>query len=1407
MFNSNCSTQGHLVKILRTQFFKSLFISLAVISLVCFFAPTHVYAATDNGTTTGTINLTPTIENVGVIIYFTGDANNNNSVAMEYRTSGGAWKTAPQMCKDTRSTITTGEKSEANPYVNTYRGSIFWLTTNTSYEVRATFGDADGVSGTNPVTGTVTTWNDNPLSTGSSYYVSATGSDSNSGTEAAPFKTLTKAASVATAGSTVYFKAGTYDTQVTLTTSGTATNYITFRNYGSDKPVFTASLWIKASYIRIKGLIFQNTPYTSIDVSGENLAAGSVTGDIIEDCTIINTSAANSGSCIRIDYRAQNVIIQRNELIVDWGKHQDKNGVYWWYPGDGIVCRNNTVTGIPWDGFGGGPENQFGYVNNNDFYNNFIGGALDDGIQPDGDNINTRVYNNTTIYTFSGVSSCPVAVGPEYIFRNVISNLRWWQSWGSDEGFKLGDGSTGTIYFYHNTVYSNDYNDGAMATNGGLSNLVSRNNVYHVGWYVLEFGHDADAINCDFDYDNLYADINITGGRFVKWNSAKYASLSAFTAGAGQEAHGMSVNATGEFVNAAGGDFRLKAGSKFIDKGVVLPGFNDANSPWPYTGAAPDLGAYEYTATPSNTTPVAANDAYSMTGNTYSTANTALTVAAPGVLANDTDANGDALKSLQVIPVSHGTVILNSNGSFTYTPTPCYSGTDSFTYKVYDGKAYSSMATVTITINPAPNVAPVAVNDAYSTNKDTALTMAASAVLANDTDDNGDTLTAVLVSTVSHGTVTLNSDGSFTYTPAAGYSGTDSFTYKAYDGKLNSNTATVSIIVFASSATATFGLDAGNLSWELAGCVLDAMRFQNTAGTGTLTKIELLFVDTTPNGKVRLGVYADNGGWPGALLLDAGEVSAANGWVSISGLNLSVTQNTYYWLAFTMQSTNIVVDQSGQANQSNFWVYTNSTYGPLPSQFNGSSNNNNSVQYVMRATVNTGGTSTSNTVPVAASDAYSTTVSTALTVTAPGVLSNDTDANGDSLTAVLVSTVSHGTLTLNSSGSFTYTPTTGYTGSDSFTYKANDGKTDSNTATVTITINAATNTAPVAANNAYTLVQGSVLTITSPGVLANVTNNNGGTLTAILVSTVSHCSLTLNTDGSFVYTSSANYTGTDSFTYKVSNGISESNTATVTLTINAPANTAPVAVSDAYSTAYNTALTVAASGVLANDTDANGDTLTAVLVSTVSHGSLTLNSNGAFTYTPTTGYTGTDSFTYKANDGKANSNTATVTITINTAAATPVTGTFGLNSGNYVYAESANVLNVMKFKNTSGTGKLTKLEIFVNGTAPNGKVRLGVYADKSGKPGALLLDAGEVTVTKGWVSISGLNLSVTKNTYYWLAFDMQSTNYLSYVTAQPNSSHYWIATTYGALPTQFTLKGSGANSNCYVIRATVVSDN
>jgi len=197
-----------------------------------------------------------------------------------------------------------------------------------------------------------------------------------------------------------------------------------------------------------------------------------------------------------------------------------------------------------------------------------------------------------------------------------------------------------------------------------------------------------------------------------------------------------------------------------------------------------------------NQVPLAYADSFS------ATEDTPLTITAPGVLANDVDdyAVTPIVDSLSAALVDnsnvHGTLTLNGDGSFSYSPTPDYNGPATFTYNAYDGEFYSNTVTVTITV-AATNDAPVSYGDTYTTFEDTTLTTdLGNGVLFNDIDIDSLTLTAVLGTGPSYASAfTLNSDGTFTYAPSANYNGPDSFTYRAYDGGLYSGLATVTITV------------------------------------------------------------------------------------------------------------------------------------------------------------------------------------------------------------------------------------------------------------------------------------------------------------------------------------------------------------------------------------------------------------------------------------------------------------------------------------------------------------------------------------------------------------------------------------------------------------------------------------
>lgn len=278
-------------------------------------------------------------------------------------------------------------------------------------------------------------------------------------------------------------------------------------------------------------------------------------------------------------------------------------------------------------------------------------------------------------------------------------------------------------------------------------------------------------------------------------------------------------------------------------------------------------------------------------------------------------------------------------------------------------------------------------------------------------------------------------------------------------------------------------------------------------------------------------------------------------------------------------------------------------------------------------------------VPLARPNSYSTTANTNLSVATPGVLGNDDNPSQAALSAVLVDGPDHGTLTLQSNGAFNYVPVQNYLGTDEFTYRANNGQA-SNIARVSIEI---TPLPPTAVNDVYFVELGNTLTVNAPGVLGNDVSPGGLPLTADVIEEPVDGLLAFNPNGSFTYTPQVDYAAQDSFTYQTSNGLS-SNIATVIINVIDP-NGPPVASNDQYIVQVDKVLTAGAPGVLGNDINPLPGLMTAVLGDNPDHGSVTLNADGSFSYTPAAGYTGTDSFTYRANNGQL-SNEATVTLTV-----------------------------------------------------------------------------------------------------------------------------------------------------------------
>ena len=300
--------------------------------------------------------------------------------------------------------------------------------------------------------------------------------------------------------------------------------------------------------------------------------------------------------------------------------------------------------------------------------------------------------------------------------------------------------------------------------------------------------------------------------------------------------------------------------------------------------------------------------------------------------------------------------------------------------------------------------------------------------------------------------------------------------------------------------------------------------------------------------------------------------------------------------------------------------------------------------------------------PVAIDDAATTDEDSWVSVTAPGVLINDSDPDvGDTLAVTGVNTGGTlGAVNWSTDGSFTYDPngqfeylSTGNSTTDSFTYTVSDGHGGTDTATVAIIINGVDDTPgnrlPTAGNDAATTDEDHPVTVAAPGVLDNDSDPDGDILAVTAVNTGGTVgAVTWSPDGSFTYDPDEQFESlqggistTDSFTYIVSDGNGGIDTADVTITVNG-VNDPPEAADDSASTPQDTPVTI---NILGNDSDPDGDTLTLDSVGPAGNGSITSNGSSV-TYTPDSGFSGTDSFTYTISDGNGGTDTATVTITI-----------------------------------------------------------------------------------------------------------------------------------------------------------------
>ncbi|MCB5197440.1 tandem-95 repeat protein, partial [Deefgea salmonis] len=300
----------------------------------------------------------------------------------------------------------------------------------------------------------------------------------------------------------------------------------------------------------------------------------------------------------------------------------------------------------------------------------------------------------------------------------------------------------------------------------------------------------------------------------------------------------------------------------------------------------------------------------------------------------------------------------------------------------------------------------------------------------------------------------------------------------------------------------------------------------------------------------------------------------------------------------------------------------------------------------------------------AADDVLTTLEDQPLTINPALLLANDTDPDGDTLTIISVQNAEHGTVAIVD-GKIVFTPAADYHGPASFTYTVSDGFGGTATATVNIGVTPV-NDPPIAENDRYTGFEGDplsthedeALSINPAILLANDHDLDGDTLSLVSVQNANHGVVNI-VNGQVIFTPDADFNGTASFSYTISDGHGGTSTATVTINV-MPVNDAPTpkddnstgAADDVLTTLEDQPLTINPALLLANDTDPDGDTLTIISVQNAEHGTVAIV-DGKIVFTPAADYHGPASFTYTVSDGFGGTATATVNIGVTPVNDTP----------------------------------------------------------------------------------------------------------------------------------------------------------
>ncbi|WP_224360512.1 Ig-like domain-containing protein [Hyalangium versicolor] len=546
------------------------------------------------------------------------------------------------------------------------------------------------------------------------------------------------------------------------------------------------------------------------------------------------------------------------------------------------------------------------------------------------------------------------------------------------------------------------------------------------------------------------------------------------------------------------------------------------------------------------------------------------------VLANDTTApdTGETLTVVAVTQPVGGTVTFTAS-NVSFTPTPNFFGSTTFTYTVSDGNGGTAVALVTMTVTPV-NDPPDAVNDSFTVPGDGVTTVLN--VLANDTSlpDTGETLTVAAVTQPANGTVTFTASN-VSFTPLPAFVGSTTFTYTVTDGNGGTDTATVTVLVFDESNPPVANDDSFTVAEDSGATVLDVL-FNDTTAPDTGETLTVVAVTQPAGGTVTF--TASNVSFTPALNRFGSTtftytVTDGNGGTDTATVTMTVTpvndppvaSNDSFTMAEGSGATVLnvlandttapdtgetltVVAVTQPAGGTVTFTASNVSFTPAPNFFG-------ITTFTYTVSDGNGGTDTAtvtvividvDTPPDAVNDTFTVAEDSGATVL--NVLANDTTApdTGETLTVVAVTQPAGGTVAFTASN-VSFTPTPEFSGITTFTYTVTDGNGGTDTATVTMTVTPV-NDPPVANDDSFTVLEDSGATVLN--VLANDSSapDTGETLTVAAVTQPAGGTVTF-TASNVSFTPAPNFFGITTFTYTVSDGNGGTAMATVTMTVTA----------------------------------------------------------------------------------------------------------------------------------------------------------------------------------------------------------------------------------------------------------------